>query len=77
MRRQNRDPHLLFSQLGERLGLVPEMTVSAAFANIWAQTYGRDAVGIIEAVRRIVSKLEALDADSDGLRTAIPTQGGH
>jgi len=35
----NRDPHLLFSQIGERLGLLPEATVAIAFANIWAQAY--------------------------------------
>ncbi|HKI82931.1 MAG TPA: AAA family ATPase, partial [Candidatus Krumholzibacteria bacterium] len=37
VRRTNRDPHLLFSQVGERLGLIPEATVRGAFANIWAQ----------------------------------------
>lgn len=37
VRRTNLDPHLLFAQIGERLGLIPESTVEAAFANIWAQ----------------------------------------
>ena len=37
IRRSNKDTHLLFSQLGERLGLVPERTVSAAFTTLWAQ----------------------------------------
>ena len=37
VRTTNRDPHLLFAQIGERLGLIPESTVAAAFANIWAQ----------------------------------------
>lgn len=35
----NRDHHLLFAQIGERLGLIPEATVAAAFCNIWAQAY--------------------------------------
>lgn len=33
----NHDPHLLFAQVGERLGLIPESTVVGAFTNIWAQ----------------------------------------
>ncbi|WP_179404086.1 ATP-dependent nuclease [Burkholderia guangdongensis] len=39
VRTTNMDPHLLFAQVGERLGLVPALTVAAAFANIWAQAY--------------------------------------
>jgi predicted ATPase len=50
----NRDPHVLYSQVGERLGLIPESTVAAAFANIWAQAYP-DIVGkIIEPVRSVL-----------------------
>ncbi|MBW8074538.1 MULTISPECIES: AAA family ATPase [Metallibacterium] len=37
VRTTNMDSHLLFAQVGERLGLIPEATVAAAFANIWAQ----------------------------------------
>ena len=50
VRRTNRDPHLLFAQVGERLGLIPESTVTAAFANIWAQS--RDDV-----VRKILDPI--------------------
>lgn len=39
VRTTNMDSHLLFTQVGERLGLIPENTVAAAFANIWAQAY--------------------------------------
>lgn len=46
VRRTNMDPHLLFAQVGERLGLLPETTVSAAFANLWAQAYS----GVVEKV---------------------------
>jgi len=37
IRQTNKDTHLLFAQVGERLGLVPELTVSSAFATVWAQ----------------------------------------
>lgn len=39
VRLTNMDAHLLYSQIGEKLGLLPETTVSAAFTNIWAQAY--------------------------------------
>jgi hypothetical protein len=39
VRLTNLDTHLLFAQVGERLGLLPEATVAAAFANIWAQAH--------------------------------------
>lgn len=35
----NRDPHLLFSQLGERLGFIPKSTIEEAFIHIWIQAY--------------------------------------
>jgi predicted ATPase len=56
VRRQNMDPHLLFSQVGERLGLVPEATVSAAFANLWAQAYPDQAKPLADAVRQVVDE---------------------
>lgn len=37
IRISNKDTHLLFSQVGEKLGLVPERTVAAAFTTLWAQ----------------------------------------
>lgn len=37
VRLTNMDTHLLFAQVGEKLGLIPEVTVSQAFANIYAQ----------------------------------------
>lgn len=50
VRRQNMDPHLLYAQLGEKLGLLPEKLVMAAFTNIWAQTYPVPIEGIVKAV---------------------------
>jgi hypothetical protein len=37
VRLTNMDTHLLFGQVGEKLGLIPEATVSQAFATIYAQ----------------------------------------
>jgi predicted ATPase len=44
----NRDVHTLFSQIGERLGLIPGSTVAAAFANIWAQAYVDSVQSLLE-----------------------------
>lgn len=38
IRTTNHDPHLLYSQVGEKLGLVPEQTVAQAFCTLWAQS---------------------------------------
>ncbi|MGA2484178.1 MAG: AAA family ATPase [Candidatus Acidiferrales bacterium] len=47
----NMDTHLLFAQVGERLGLIPESTVAAAFANIWAQAQPVVLAQILEPIR--------------------------
>ncbi|GAA0866714.1 hypothetical protein GCM10009115_30960 [Sphingopyxis soli] len=38
VRTTNHDPHLLFAQVGEKLGLVPAQTVAQAFCAQWAQS---------------------------------------
>ena len=57
VRLQNMDPHLLFAQVGEQLGLVPESTVSAAFANIWARVHPDQVQSLVQAVRGIIPEL--------------------
>jgi len=37
VRNTNRDPHLLFAQLGKRIGLIPEARVKEAFLTIWCR----------------------------------------
>lgn len=54
VRRQTIDPHLLYAHIGERLGLVPEATVSAAFANIWAQANSEVVEELIAPVRKVL-----------------------
>lgn len=54
VRRSNVDPHLLFVQLGEKLGLVPEQTVSSAFTTMWAQVHGDEVERILTAVKGIL-----------------------
>lgn len=47
----NMDTHLLFAQVGERLGLIPESTVAAAFANIWGQAHPDVLAQILAPIR--------------------------
>lgn len=47
------DKHLLFAQLGEKLGMLPESAVSLVFVNQWAQAYP-------EAVDAFLDKLAPL-----------------
>lgn len=56
IRRSNKDTHLLFSQLGERLGLIPERTVASAFTTLWAQSNGS---AVSELLASIVGVREA------------------
>lgn len=44
------DKHLLFAQLGEKLGMLPESAVSLVFVNQWAQAYP-------EAVNEFLDKI--------------------
>lgn len=39
VRRTNRDYHLLFSQVGRKLGFISEVVVKSAFLNIWKRKY--------------------------------------
>lgn len=39
IRNTNRDSHLLYSQVGKKLGLIPEARVREAFITLWARNY--------------------------------------
>jgi predicted ATPase len=56
VRLSNRDPHLLFAQIGEKLGLLPAQTVAAAFANIWAQAYGDKVADVLRPVEHFLPR---------------------
>jgi predicted ATPase len=54
-RRQNMDMHLIFDQVGERIGLVPGQTVAGAFCTIWAQTFPEETKAQIENIRKAIA----------------------
>jgi hypothetical protein len=51
VRNTNRDPHLLYSQVGKALGLIPEARVREAFIAIWARTYKNEADELLNPFR--------------------------
>lgn len=48
--RTNRDPHLLFNQVGNKLGFLPEAIVRGAFFSIWIQEHPDECNRIAKAV---------------------------
>lgn len=52
----NRDPHLLFNQIGVQLGFIPEDIVKGAFVNQWIRDHASDLKPIIDIIR---SKIDA------------------
>jgi hypothetical protein len=61
IQRTNRDSHLLFSQVGEGLGFVPETIVKGAFCSLWVRMRMEDLGPIAAAVRR---EIDAQNAES-------------
>lgn len=46
----NFDPHLLFAQIGKRLGLIPEEVVIRAFLSTWNQFYDDERKALISKI---------------------------
>jgi hypothetical protein len=55
--RTNRDPHLLFVQIGEKLGFVPEAIIRGAFLSIWIQ---ENAINADEIAAPIIASLKKI-----------------
>lgn len=54
IRRTNRDPHLLFSQVGETLGFIPVEAVQEAFFTTWAESYPEELEALVDKVRALL-----------------------
>jgi energy-coupling factor transporter ATP-binding protein EcfA2 len=50
----NRDPHVIFSQVGERLGLISERVVQGAFLAMWAQMYPEEVRAILDPIKNVL-----------------------
>jgi len=52
----NRDPHVIFSQVGEKLGLISEHVVQGAFLAMWAQMYPDEVQQILAPLEDFLPK---------------------
>jgi hypothetical protein len=50
IKNSNRDPHLLYTQVAERIGFVSEIIVISAFLNLWARNYDDESQRIIKII---------------------------
>lgn len=51
----NRDPHVIFNQIGIRLGFVPEDIVKGAFVNLWLRDREADFNPLITQIRKEIA----------------------
>lgn len=63
VRLTNRDPHLLYAQLGKKIGFVPEARVKEAFLSIWCRLNADYVATIAEGM----SDLIPLESDEVGI----------
>lgn len=67
----NVDPHVLFSQVGKQLGLIPETTVRGAFLSVWTQAYAAQAEELLEKIKsRLPAQAESRKRSSSARLTA-------
>jgi hypothetical protein len=48
----NRDPHLLFNQVGQKAGLIPSAIVSSAFISLWSSGNTSEVDRVSAAIRK-------------------------
>jgi predicted ATPase len=54
IRRTNHDPHVIFSQIGFSLGLIPESTVRDAFLATWAEAFPQEIAEILKPIDKLL-----------------------
>lgn len=52
--RTNRDPHLLFNQIGIKIGFVPEVIVQGAFLSLWVRNNAEFCDGLARKVKALI-----------------------
>lgn len=64
-RNTNRDPHLLYAQLGKKIGFIPETRVKEAFLTIWC----RQNSEYVESIYKGLADLIPLESDEVNITT--------
>lgn len=68
----NRDPHILYSQIGERLGFISEEIIRGAFLSIWVQNHfgsekiedSKECDALVDFVKRQLNALHPSQSDN-------------
>lgn len=55
----NRDPHLLYSQVGRALGLIPEEIIIGGFLHVWCIAYPEKVENLLKPIIDLMPKEEA------------------
>jgi hypothetical protein len=55
----NRDPHLLFDQVGQKAGLIPANIVSSAFISLWMTGNPNEVEKIVEFIRKNLNDFDS------------------
>ena len=76
IRKTNRDPHVLFSQVGLALGLIPESTVRDAFVTTWAEFYPKEARALIAEIDHLLPIEGEVEAGEGGHYSALAAPKG-
>jgi len=63
VRNTNRDPHLLYAQLGKKLGFIPEARVKEAFLTIWCRLNDQ----YVESISQDLQGLIPLESNEVGI----------
>jgi hypothetical protein len=59
IRLTNHDPHVIFSQVGLKLGLIPESTVRGAFLATWSEAYPDECATMTGPIEKHLPKIPA------------------
>ena len=61
VKRTNRDHHLLFSQIGEKLGFVNENTIREAFQTTWCELYPEKVKALLNLIMDFLPKVNLVE----------------
>jgi hypothetical protein len=66
----NREPHVIFNQIGIKLGFIPEEIVKGAFVNLWLREHAANA--LTPFVNRIRDEIDLYNGEQAASDDGIP-----
>jgi predicted ATPase len=62
----NRDAHMIYSQIGEKLGLISEEVVQSGFLSIWASAFPEEVETLFQPVHELIETLSRNSVVTEG-----------